>query len=93
MTVHCWKDYREHLEERYGYYSDLYLAAAKRDGLWGPAGEWCGVEIEDVVGATCFLEDGHSGDHSWTPDREIAVSFVGKSDVETPGPDDGAAPF
>lgn len=25
--------------------------------------------------ATCLLEDGHDGDHEWTPDSEIGISF------------------
>jgi hypothetical protein len=25
--------------------------------------------------ATCLLEDGHQGEHEWTPDSEIVLSF------------------
>lgn len=28
--------------------------------------------------ATCFLEDGHSGEHEWTPDSEITIRFTGE---------------
>lgn len=25
---------------------------------------------------TCFLLDGHDGDHDWTPDDQIVIDFV-----------------
>lgn len=28
-----------------------------------------------ACGSTCFLDDGHEGDHEWTPDCGITVTF------------------
>lgn len=30
-------------------------------------------------GSTCLLPDGHPGEHEWTPDDQITVSFADDS--------------
>ena len=37
-----------------------------------------GPETEDGCGTTCMLEDGHEGEHQWTQDDQITVSFEQK---------------
>lgn len=34
----------------------------------------------DGGNATCMLEDGHEGDHEWTADEAITISFGDKSE-------------
>jgi hypothetical protein len=66
--AHCWKDKREHFEDVFGYGTPEYWDA------------WATTWSEDgqvSLNATCFLEDGHSGPHEWTPDNDITVSFTG----------------
>ena len=29
-----------------------------------------------AIGATCFLPNEHRGPHEWTPDSEIAITFI-----------------
>ena len=36
---------------------------------------WENIDYDDLTQGTCLLEDGHSGDHVFTPDGEIEISF------------------
>lgn len=38
---------------------------------WGSP-EWAQAYVED---GTCLLPDGHPGEHEWTPDADIVISF------------------
>ncbi len=35
------------------------------------------------TGSTCLLPDGHDGDHEFTPDDQITVSFAARQTGET----------
>ncbi len=41
------------------------------------------------VGSTCMLEAGHDGDHDWTPDDEIGVSFAPSGPSDSGGKGEG----
>ena len=58
--LHCWKDRRQHIEEQYGFGSDAWVETFAED--WKPG--------------TCMLPDGHSGEHDFTDDGDIGVTFV-----------------
>ncbi len=57
--IHCWKGKREHIEETV---PDYVMSDA-----WHAA--WRDGE------ATCMLEEGHEGDHVFTPDSQITITF------------------
>jgi hypothetical protein len=58
---------------------DLHCWTGRRDWIEERYGsnsdEWAATWNDDGD-STCMLEAGHSGDHDWTPDRRIGVSFV-----------------
>lgn len=61
-VVHCWTGKREWAEKTFGWGSDEHLATYSEDG--------------DSRDGTCMLEDGHDGDHDFTPDDQIGVTFA-----------------
>lgn len=58
--MHCWKDRKEHIEETHGFHSPEHLETYSDDWRNG----------------TCMLEDGHDGEHEFTPDSQIGVTFA-----------------
>ena len=57
--VHCWEDLKSHIQEKHGWGSPEHIA----------------TYMEGFRNGTCLLEHGHPGDHIFTPDDEIIVSF------------------
>lgn len=39
-----------------------------------------GPETADGMSTTCMLDDGHEGEHQWTPDDQIRIAFAKEED-------------
>lgn len=61
-TLHCWKGKREYVEETKGWGSPEYWDTYSDEG--------------DNRDGTCMLEAGHGGEHDFTPDDKIGVTFA-----------------
>lgn len=59
-VLHCWEDENEWTVNRYGWGSDEHLALLRRECSNG----------------TCMREAGHDGEHDFTPDDQIGVTFA-----------------
>jgi hypothetical protein len=57
--LHCWKDRAADIQERFGLHSPEHIE----------------TYMDDFVSGTCMLEADHEGEHEFTPDSEIRVTF------------------
>ncbi len=67
MALHCWKGERDHLEDVHGWGTDAYWNA------------WALTWSEDgskSLDGTCMREADHDGEHEFTRDDQIGVTFA-----------------
>ena len=57
MALHCWKDYRDWIEEMGKKGTEEWLATFDNN-------------------KTCMAKPGHDGQHEWTEDSIISISFI-----------------
>ena len=59
-VLHCWKDRKTDIEERFGYLSPEHVDTYQ----------------EDFQNGTCMLPEGHEGPHEFTSDSNITITFA-----------------
>lgn len=67
-VLHCWMGKRDYAIDVHGWGSPEHLATYSDN------------DEEDNDG-TCMLPDGHDGEHEFTPDNEIGISFAPEGQV------------
>lgn len=67
----CWADYATWAEEHYGVEHWWQAPDEVFDRIMGD-----GDPDTPFDGFTCLLAEGHDGEHEWTPDGEVTVTFT-----------------